>query len=568
MVTRTKSKPTKATAGAGTAQTPGTGTKATSKSVRFKFIEPYCVTTKDGHPTQLGFNPSSKGAQNDPFIINTPTATKTDPNVRRFIRSHVMRGKNKKNPDGSKASAATVGSSTPSLSGTRQVVYSQWMPKPMGNGVSFVRFAEALPQSKVNLLITAINYWREHMYPLSMCVSFQDCEKWIEYLSSDKAYVNSILFAAKCSAEAMENRGPGRESTVYLSKTLKFLQNNLNDKTMATTDTSIAVVVVLILTACGMGDIDEVGHHLGGMKHMIKLRGGVAQLAHTQMVQMKACRVDLSYALDRGEDPTLFTPEEIEWSANCITGLARGAAIIPAVCGALPSDVLPDPNFIGRIQSIFDDLHEFANTCNLALRTGNKVSSSRFRDVLISTQYRLSRLEAQHAQGLKSGTVTESPLEIDVLRVGMLVFGTVTFLHAEAVCFRYYHVAAKVRACLDSMSSELPARSSLQKLHLFLWFLFVVHFSTFVNPRNEDLVVGVVSDIFIAVGIKISTSAHSWDESKDDPPLLYIWDILKDHLWVDWVHRSSGKVLAYKAFALGFGGYPLGQPGEGYAGEW
>lgn len=544
-------------------------------------------------------------------------------------------------------------------------------------------------------------------------------------------------------------------------------------------------------------------------------------------------RVDLSYALDRGEDPTLFTAEEIEgfwnkasiaaefresnnrcpqargvrkhddkarewrWSANPISNLARGAAIIPALCDALTSDVLPDPNFIGRIQSIFDDLHEFANTCNLALRTGNKVTSSRFRDVLISTQYRLSQLEAQHAQGLTAGTIAESPLEIDILRVGMLVFGTVTFLHAEAVCFRYYHVAAKVRACLKSLSTELPdiihqhaimaqdpqsaaARASLQKLHLFLWFLFVVHFSTFINPGNEDLVVGLVSDIFIAVGIKsahggigpaiqgagslppyssslfdmypcpegvpyaspppfptesipptfstpshrssspsevlplqpeysyppppssasstdewqpntppeehlsapcfpfdeqstsestknmhfsraqspfsqsfhsmpisgglngegmnlfeqhhtiapsvnnsggstgtgpteslfatsstipmetlndyaqnpttkswdhlnehsaegvrvfkshvkISTSAHSWDESRDDPPLLYIWDILKDHLWVDWVHRSSGKVLAYKAFALGFGGYPLGQPGEGYVGDW
>lgn len=331
MTTRTKPKPTKTSAGTGNAPASGSGVKPSSKPVRFKFIEPYCVTSKDGSPTQLGFNPSSKGAQNDPFIINTPTATKTDPNVRRFIRSHVMRGKNKKNPDGSKPSSArsaptqrqwqqpgdpgrqstgtpntdsfclrqnsltlgqgsSAGSSSPSLPGTRQVVYSQWMPKPVGNDLAFVRFAEPLPQSKVNLLITAINYWKEHMYPLSMCVSFQDCEKWIEYLASDKAYVNSILFAAKCSAEAMENRGPGRESTVYLNKTLKFLQSNLNDKTMATTDTSIAVVVVLILTACGMGDIDEVGHHLGGMKHMIKLRGGVAQLAHTQMVQMKACR--------------------------------------------------------------------------------------------------------------------------------------------------------------------------------------------------------------------------------------------------------------------------------------
>lgn len=307
-----------------------TGLRTRSKPARFKFVEPYCITAKDGQPTRLGFIPDSKVTQEDPFIISTPTAIKTDPNVRRFIRSHVMRGKNKKNPDGSRVSASTptptqrqrpadlgrqspprtpdmdsfslrhrsfttahgssAGSSTSTERGTRQVVYSPWLPKPIGPDLAFVRFAEPLPQAKVNMLITAINHWKEHMYPLSMCVNFQDCDKWIEYFSRDRAYVNSILFAAKCMEEAMKNRGPGRESTVYLSKTLKFLQNNLNDKNMATTDTSIAVVVILILTACGMGDIDEVGHHIGGMKHMIKLRGGVAQLAHTEMVQMKACR--------------------------------------------------------------------------------------------------------------------------------------------------------------------------------------------------------------------------------------------------------------------------------------
>lgn len=317
--TRSRSKPCKTTGG----PCKGTATDTTkSQPIRFKFVQPNCVTANDGYPIQLGVDPSGKGVQNDLFIINTPSTTKTEPNVRRFIRSHVMRGKNKKIPNGNKHTSATsapanqgpghLGSSSTntdsfvlrhsfltknpgtsagsSSSGTRQVFFPQWIPKAVGSSLPFVRFAEPLPQSKVKMLITALASWGEQMYPLSMCVGLQVTDKWIEYLSKDQAFVNSMLFAAKCTANAMENRGLGREATVYLSKTLKFLQSNLNDKEMATTDTSITVVVILILAACGMGDTDEVGHHIGGMRHMIKLRGGVSQLDHAQMIQMKVCR--------------------------------------------------------------------------------------------------------------------------------------------------------------------------------------------------------------------------------------------------------------------------------------
>ncbi|KAM7219816.1 hypothetical protein V8F06_004850 [Rhypophila decipiens] len=772
------------------------------KPVQFKFVEQYTYsdTSKDGHPTG-----SSKGPQHDPFIINTPSTTKTDPNVRRFIRSHVMRGKNKKNPDGVKNGAATQSTSVPGPAkqrpgalvpaarapktdsliprqdsktksqggGTRQVIFSRWMPKPIGSSLSFVQFAEPLPSPKVKMLITAVNYWNKHLYPLSMCVSFDGLDNWIELFARDRAYVNSMLFAAQCISDALDHRAPGRECVVYLGKTLKYLQNNLNDKKTATTDANVAVVLVLILMACGAGDFAVVGHHMGGLKHIMQLRGGVSTLADSPLVQLKACRVDICCALEKGQDPILFSPEEIEafwdqaslavelreaknkcpkvrgvrkkdaearqwrWSMGPSGDLARGAAIIPALCDALPRGLLPHPNFIGRLTSIFDDLHEFCDACNLSLRTGNRLPFSRFKDVLISTQYRLSRLEAQHAQDVIEGGISESALELDIVRLGTLVFGIVTFLHAEAPSFRYSHVADQVRACLLSLSFSLPdllrhhaivtqdphsaaARASLQKLHLFLWFLFIAHVSAFVNLDNEDLVVGLVSDIFIAIGLKAphagalpsfqttdpiapyisqsfdmlsvphgppypptfeasaslapstfsatsyssstttdalsfppeyahppssATSVDDWqpntppetprnqspsrgvvvthfephyphlaspddgnasdtsrsvfdldhsesrrnlavervnvyksivaasnlansqpDQSKDDPPLLYIWDILKDHLWVDWVHRASGKVLAYKAFAVGFGGYPLGRPDQGYPG--
>jgi len=142
--------------------------------VQFKFVEPYCVTP--GGNSQFGFN--AKPTHNDPFIINTPNATKTDPGVRKYIRSHVMRGKNKK-CDGKKAPQELVSTRPDSVgqrlemdsfclkhttlslgqdesrasSGRKHVSYSQWMPKPFGNDLSFVRFAEPMSPKKIATMV-------------------------------------------------------------------------------------------------------------------------------------------------------------------------------------------------------------------------------------------------------------------------------------------------------------------------------------------------------------------------------------------------------------------------------
>lgn len=155
--------------------------KKGSKPVQFKFVEPYCVTPGGNH--QFGFN--AQPTHNDPFIINTPNATRTDPGVRKYIRSHVMRGKNKKG-DGKKAPQDPASAKPESVgqslemdsfclkhtsrslgqdeslasSGRKHVSYSQWMPKPVGSDLSFVRFAEPMSPRKITTLVNCTYAFR------------------------------------------------------------------------------------------------------------------------------------------------------------------------------------------------------------------------------------------------------------------------------------------------------------------------------------------------------------------------------------------------------------------------
>lgn len=398
------------------------------------------------------------------------------------------------------------------------------------------------------------------IYPLNLCVDLEELNSsiWLDYLSLDKAYAQCCIFASKAMAEMQEHGagGPfGREATVHLNKTLKLLQVNLNNKKAATTDYNIAVVLLLFLMSCAVGDIDEVGQHLAGAKRMIKMRGGIDKLSLNPMLQMKACRADLSYALDKGIMPSLYTDDEVEafWNKASIACIFRakynvcpkvkairkhdehvrqwrqrntsihlptGAAIVPTILDSVSPDQIPSINHVGRLTSLFDDLHEFCTASNLALRTGDKVKGAMFKEVLISTQYRIAQMEHQHENNAYA-----EPLEISLIRTGLLAFTAITFLHMEVVgvktpskVFRHASLFGKLQSCVHSISVGLPDLihqhaedpnnpTSLVKLRLTLWFLFIFHATTFTPDDVDDgLLVCLVSDIFIALGIKSSDS--------------------------------------------------------------
>ena len=372
----------------------------------------------------------------------------------------------------------------------------------------------------------------------------------MDYLSLDKAYAQCCIFASKAMAEMQEHGAGGRfgrEATVHLNKTLKLLQGNLNDKKAATTDYNIAVVLILILMSCAVGDLDEVGQHLAGAKWMITLRGGIDKLSSNPMLQMKACRSDLSYAVEKGILPSLYSDAEVEafWDKASVAHIIRakhdacprvesirkhdedirrwrqgnsfdrptGAAILPPILDSIPDGHLPSINHIGRLTRLFDELHEFCTAANLALRTGDKIKAAMFKDVLISTQYRIAHLEHQHQHS--AGANLSTPLELSLIRIGMLAFTTTTFLYMEIFVFRYASLVSKLQSCVHFISAGLPDLihqhtedpnnpTTLLKLRLTLWFLFVFHATTFRSDEDDEnlVLVRLVSDIFIALGLK------------------------------------------------------------------
>jgi len=80
----------------------------------------------------------------------------------------------------------------------------------------------------------------------------------------------------------------------HMSKTLQLLQHRLSDSRLAVADTTIAVVVCLVVMSALIGNHDTATKHMVGLHKMVLLRGGERVLKENSQIQMKVCRYDFS----------------------------------------------------------------------------------------------------------------------------------------------------------------------------------------------------------------------------------------------------------------------------------
>jgi hypothetical protein len=113
---------------------------------------------------------------------------------------------------------------------------------------------------------------------------------WFEYLARDAAYMYSVLFTATTYFDRIQNRTSGPDALAHLAKTLMLLQSNLEDAAMATSESTISVVVLLAMGASAFGDLEAAVKHCDGMYKMIRMRGGLRSLSRNSQLQIKSCR--------------------------------------------------------------------------------------------------------------------------------------------------------------------------------------------------------------------------------------------------------------------------------------
>jgi Fungal specific transcription factor domain len=113
---------------------------------------------------------------------------------------------------------------------------------------------------------------------------------WFEYLLSDAPFLHSILWTTQAYFDWIQGTRISEKALIHESKAITLLQERLNHPRIAVRDTTIAVVVNLVLTAALVGQFSTARKHMRGLYQILKLRGGLKQLKGNSQLQIKICR--------------------------------------------------------------------------------------------------------------------------------------------------------------------------------------------------------------------------------------------------------------------------------------
>ncbi|KUJ24014.1 uncharacterized protein LY89DRAFT_776211 [Mollisia scopiformis] len=449
-----------------------------------------------------------------PFINTTPLEQPGQAS-RRNARSYAMRGKNsgkrrkhltKKPCIDSWINGQFAGGLCQDPGPVSQVqACTSYVPRQVASEWSLFKFAEEPGPHVRQKLYQFFPILEHRSYPNQiLATNFFDRQAslWFEHLGQSQTYVHNQLFVAMSYfdivVDKVEHIGQGTIS--HMTKALSLLQTDLATIDRATAEVTIATVIAFAMVAVVSGDTASAGKHHHGLFKVLNLRGGLASLKSCRYLQIKCCRLDLSYAMPTCSKPLFFVAENILWDSY----LPRSLPVSPTTAiHLLVSDSEPDPIMV----NIWFDLHEFSRAANIAAQTGRKLEPDLLQEVMISVQYRLLNLEYD----------MEEPHEL--LRVVMLAYSA-TIL--PLLCSQFGAPASlscpSFPACLH-MFSIANEESSNDKLKALLWLLIIAEISILDVPHMELQLAQTIRALIL----------NSWDE---------ILELLKGFLWIDTLHRE------------------------------
>ncbi|KAK3904890.1 hypothetical protein C8A05DRAFT_42094 [Staphylotrichum tortipilum] len=442
-----------------------------------------------------------------PFLILAPSSGKLDAPTRKQVRSHVMRGKNRKHPKrrGNALVGSWINDEPPdAVQSSPECAPTQFIPPRVGHDLSHVPFVEEMNPHTLELIFKFFTVLKRAMYPVEACVQPSDGQ-WVEYLAYDRAYLSSTLCTTQSFFDYVRNATLSEKAVYHLNNTLQTLRENLADPYFATSDSTISTVLTLVILADVIDDRNAAKRHAQGLYQLVQLRGGIAALRHNRELQVKVLRADLGVAINAGSKPFFFS-DGFSWEPYLIprTTVPSPNTPPPANPTTNPSTPPTFPILITdpRLLNILHDLQEFSLAANLASQTGCSIPAPLFHETLVSVQYRLLALrdeddfddDSDHTHRMDA-----SPARL--LRLGMLAFSTTTFLQIQQLPLRYADLARRMRGCVRRLGRVGEASLSQEEARLALWFLFVATVSVLGGEGDEEGVVGAARRVAGGLGL-------------------------------------------------------------------
>ncbi|KAL7904119.1 hypothetical protein GGI35DRAFT_464152 [Trichoderma velutinum] len=506
------------------------------------------------HPTAL----QSRATTETFEFIASDSVGKPHPNVRKFIRSHVMRGKNKKR---NRAQKYTQGSSqvagvadnereknaTSTVSAMLTVPTNQTYVAADGSAVivpltecgnqaaivsvlaitsplkpphdlALAKFACPLNGSSQALLYRYFTTIKEIMYPANWCVE-SDNFNWLffHWLFEEESYLQSILFSVSAFQDILSFKSTRRlnspsvaiefspETRYYLGNTINLLNKQIQDCHLQLHDSTVAVVISLAMIADAIGDNTVCKTHIEGLKQMIRARGGLDSFRSNGHVQMKICRIDLGWSLKTG-CPSTFFDGDLSWDSYFDKVTLKKTLSQPNISSTITH--MLRGKISHKLFTVFIDMQRFSLLVNTFVSSQHKLKQDFFQEAMISIQYRLLFLRY--------------PLDAQFLDeavcISLLAYQASIFLYIPGGSSRYDFLASRYHSIIHEMDD-----STIEAANFKLWMLFVGAFVF--HDTAKQLLYPMIAKL---------TTGFSWTSVRNR---------LKDIMWIDVIHGNRGKAI-------------------------
>jgi len=133
------------------------------------------------------------------------------------------------------------------------------------------------------------------MCPIGGCVDIAPSRcHWLQWLGQDIAYRHPVLFSVSVVNCILSQIPLEKKTRYHLDKTLTFLKERLSDSILSLQDSTILVVVSLVILFSCLRDYTSAMVHMKGLGEMVRLRGGLESFSNSSRIYVKLSRLVLA----------------------------------------------------------------------------------------------------------------------------------------------------------------------------------------------------------------------------------------------------------------------------------
>ncbi|KAF7910472.1 hypothetical protein BELL_0072g00010 [Botrytis elliptica] len=247
------------------------------------------------------------------FVDLSSSGTKTDVNVRKFVRKHVRNDFLSKTIRKSKGDPKLRSKCIKPFVELKSVISDHHQHDGLiiedligfPTALSLSPWPIEMTTRTHRLLSRYFTHVSSRMYPLSKYLSSNPLrsDEWFRFTINDAAMFHAILYAGAIYLSLLQGGKDSEDSMYHLGKTLEIVKEKLQSG-KPVDDSTIAALSCVALGEANTGHSDLWHIHMRGIQQMINTRGTMSSLP--MIIQTKLRRSDITGAIDYAAEPYLY----------------------------------------------------------------------------------------------------------------------------------------------------------------------------------------------------------------------------------------------------------------------